>query len=247
MTGEWQTDFLLRAQSLLLTAALKENPHEAYVQRKEISICLGQIFIELVTRLGVPLVIEIGAHEARFSEQLKHSLPHSRIVAFEAHPLVYQAHAERLAQLGIEYMPLCVGDSNGDTILRVPTTKEGGEKLGKGSLLRKVKASFAEYPVRMMRLDDFLGGAAATPNAMWIDVEGALAQVFSGADHALRSCQALLVEMETNALWEGQITDAEAISRLAAYGLQPVLRDIQHTLQYNAMFLRLNDAWCPNK
>jgi FkbM family methyltransferase len=241
MTNESQTVFLLRAQSELLEASLNEIPNEANKQRKAITRRLTQTFFELVNRLNSPLVVEIGAHEGSFSKHMKNSRPESRVVAFEAHPLVYARYAPAMKQAGVEYLHVCIGDREGDMILKVP--KQGDlEKLGKGSLLRtnsSKAAEPAEYPVRAVTLDGFLGDAAGLPNVMWIDVEGALAHVLAGAERALRNCQALYVEMETSERWEGQILDTDVLPRLAVYGLKPVLRDIQKPLvQYNAVFVR---------
>ena len=92
-------------------------------------------------------------------------------------------------------------------------------------------------------LDGFLGDAADSNNAMWIDVEGALAYVLNGAKRTLRNCQALYLEAESEPRWEGQMIDAEVISHLANYGLKPVVRDIQREWgQYNVVLMRQPSA-----
>jgi FkbM family methyltransferase len=239
MIGESQTSFLLRAQSKLLEASLNEIPNDASKQRKAITRCLNQIFFDLVNRLNPPLVLEIGAHEGNFSKQIKNSLSGSRVVAFEAHPLVYDRYAPAMKQAGVEYLQFCVAEREGEMVLRAPK-KDGRESRGMGSLLRYSKAAqSAEYPVRAITLDGFLGDATGLANAIWIDVEGALARVFAGAERTLRNCQAVYVEMEAVARWEDQMIDADVVSHLANYGLEPALRDIQrHRWQYNAIFVR---------
>ena len=92
-------------------------------------------------------------------------------------------------------------------------------------------------------LDGFLGDAADSDNAMWIDVEGALANVLNGAKRTLRNCQALYLEAKSEPRWEGQMIDAEVISHLANYGLKPVVRDIQREWgQYNVVLMRQASA-----
>jgi len=240
MTGESLTSFLLRAQSELLEASLNEIPDDASKQRKAITRCLDQTFFDLVNRLNPPVVLEIGAHEGNFSRKIKNSLPGSRVVAFEAHPLVYARYAAAMKQAGVEYLQFCVAERAGDMVLRAPKKSDGREGRGMGSLLRYSKAAeSAEYPVRAITLDGFLGDAAGLANVMWIDVEGALARVFAGAECTLRNCQAVYLEMEAVARWEGQIIDADVVSHLAHYGLEPTLRDIQRQRwQYNAIFVR---------
>ena len=229
---------LLHAQSELLEASLSEIPDQARKQRKAITDCLAQTFFNLLNRLNSPLVLEIGAHEGRFSKKIKTCRPQTRVVAFEANPLVYARFAPAMTQAGVEYHQLCVAEREGDTILKVPK-KNGVESLNMGSLLRHRKlAEWSEYPVRAVSLDGFLGDAAGLPNAMWVDVEGALANIFAGAERTLHNCQAAYVEMERVARWEGQMIDIDVVSHLAHYGLKPVLRDIQRPGFYNAIFIR---------
>jgi hypothetical protein len=87
-------------------------------------------------------------------------------------------------------------------------------------------------------LDGFLGKAADLPNAMWIDVEGALGQVFAGADQTLHNCQAIHVKLDADARGHGELIDVEVVSLLDDYGLKPVLRDIQKKGFYNTIFVQ---------
>ena len=237
MTEVFQSD-ILRAQSELLEASLSEIPDEERKQRRGITRRLSQVFFELVNRLAPPLVLEIGAHEGTFSATMKNSRPKSRVIAFEANPLIYERYAPAMKQAGVEYLQLCVADRVGEMTLKVPA-HHGREKHGKGSILTHKKAAdFVDYRVGAVTLDGFLGDAADSPSAMWVDVEGALAHILAGAERTLRNCVAIHLEMETMALWEGQIIDTDVVSRLEVCGLTPVLRDIQHPRQYNAIFLR---------
>ena len=271
---ESRTIFLLRAQSELLEAALTDQAREqrqaigrrlkktfvdlvnrlnvplvleigaragsskTIKQRQAVGRRLKKTFVDLVNRLNVPLVLEIGAHAGSFSKTIKKSRPETRVVAFEAHPHVYARHAAAMERAGVEYLNLCIAEREGDTMLKVPK-KDGAEALNMGSLLRhKRLTEWSEYPVRAVALDGFLGDAAQLSNVLWIDVEGALAQVFAGAERTLRNCQAIYVEMEAVARWEGQWIDTDVVSHLANYGLKPVLRDIQKRRFYNAIFTR---------
>ena len=59
---------------------------------------LEAAFLDLAARLAPTLSVEIGAHEASFSERLKAKLPDLHALAFEANPFVYRRHAGRLGQ-----------------------------------------------------------------------------------------------------------------------------------------------------
>ena len=188
MTEELQFGFLLRAQSALLLASLSEDLSLARQQRKAITRRLGQIFIDLVLRLDLPLVLEVGANEASFSRTVKSALPPSRVVAFEGHPRVYAGHASVVAEAGVEYIQLCVADREGEMVLKAPTKENGREKGGMGSLLSFEGFSSVDYPVKTITLDKFLGDAQL-PNALWIDVEGATGEVLAGAERTLQTAK----------------------------------------------------------
>ena len=233
----------LREQGALLEASLATEPDKARMQRKAIGLRGRQAFIHLVSSLNVPLVLQIGAHQAKFSKGVKKARPEARVVAFEAHPLVYARHASALQYAEVEYLQLCVADREGEIVLKVPK-KIGDEESDKtGSICdRQAVFEYVEYPVKATTLDGFLGEAADLPNAMWIDVEGALAQVFAGGDRTLRNCRAMYVELDAGARWQGQLIDADVVSLLAGYGLKPALRDIQKKGFYNAVFVRMSNT-----
>src|SRR5262245_44024048 len=232
--------FWLRAQCDLLHAPLDHVPENARKQRQAITHRLANIFCDLVCRLGPPIVLEIGAHEGTFAKTIKQLQPGSRVIAFEAHPHVYAAHAAEAAEAGVEYVESCVADRDGESTIKVQLAKNGLEQLGKGSILGRRKGTRVEYSVQSVTLDGFLVNDADLPNAMWIDVEGALASVLAGAERTLRSCQAVLVELEAIENWQGQMVDLDAMSYLASRGLKPMLRDIQKEgWQYNAIFVRV--------
>ena len=73
---------------------------------------------------------------------------------------------------------------------------------------------------------------------MWIDVEGAIAQVLAGAEHVLADTDLLLCELESGSLWKDQMLAVDVIDSLRDKGLVPVARDFQAALQINVLFIR---------
>ena len=83
---------------------------------------------------------------------------------------------------------------------------------------------------------------------MWIDVEGASAQVLRGATGILGAVAVVMIEVESDRRWEGQEwVDHDVVRFFASVGLIPVARDRQSRLQYNIVFARLDDPAIASK
>jgi FkbM family methyltransferase len=228
---------IMKMQEKILFQSLPKEPDLHPPARKRISDDLSKAVQKLVAHLAPETVLEIGAHEASFSRRMKSALPRSRIVAFEANPVVFDTYKSRVLGTGVDYQFKCIADENRSYKFSVPGTDRAHPTMG--SVLRYTKSdAFATYDVDGVRLDDFLG-PVTTPNAMWIDVEGAIGSVLAGAASSLTHCVLLFAELEAIERWEGQMLDVEVIALLASHGLVPVLRDIQrHKWQHNILFIR---------
>jgi FkbM family methyltransferase len=184
------------------------------------------------------IVVEIGAHEASFSKEVKHLLPSAQVIAFEANPEVFNKFEQRVAAVGVDYRHACVATHDGYQTFHAPLSNKGNKWLKAGSMLGGIHGSKTEsYQVPACRLDTVLGSMADNPSVIWIDVEGAIAQVLGGANKTLKNCRALYVELETQRWWDGQMIASEAVELLINSGLYPVLQDFQKDGQANYLFL----------
>jgi FkbM family methyltransferase len=217
-------------------------------ERLKATHLLEAAFTGIVARLAPAVVLEIGAHGAEFSRDLKTKLPAARVVAFEANPQVFARYHDVCEEAGIEYLHLCVADAPGALRLRVPVSRRDGEpRLRAGSILPDLlKAGksfdFVEHEVEATSVDAFLGeGAGTTPVALWIDVEGAVGAVLEGASKSLDACVAVYAEIGKREHWAGQLLDRQVVDLLALHGLVPQLRDSPRDAplaQYNGLFVR---------
>lgn len=204
---------------------------------------LSETFVQVCKVLAPGVILEIGAHEAEYARRMKAQLPAARVVAFEANPDVHRKYARDCLAGGVEYINRCVADQPGTLQFHVPINTVQNRPLNRmGSMLADLqvqgrKGSFAEFEVAAVTADGFLGRDSGTPNVIWVDVEGAIGAVLDGADATLRNCMAFYAEIESNERWQGQRLDRDVARQLAGYGLYPVLRDLQRTWQYNALFL----------
>jgi hypothetical protein len=83
--------------------------------RSTISDALVAAFCDLVDVVQPDMVLEIGAHEAAFSCEMKCRMPQAEILAFEANPHVYAIFEEKLrATGGVTYVWQAISDQDAD-------------------------------------------------------------------------------------------------------------------------------------
>ena len=235
--GSVYFEFMMKLQESLHYHALPRDKNDHGLARQRTVDDLSAAVTQMVYHLKPQIVLEIGAHGAEFSQSIKLKMPKTRVVAFEANPGVHEKYREEVEATGVEYRFQCIADENRTYQFNVPATTK--EHSTMGSLLTNTVAEAAStYDVQGQRLDDFLGNVESR-NVMWVDVEGAVGSVLSGAEKSLENCLLLFAELEATPRWEGQILDSDVIQKLAQFGLYPVLRDIQrHKWQHNIVFMR---------
>ena len=199
------------------------------------------------TRAADPTItLEIGAFEAGFSRWVRRELPGARAVAFEANPMVWAHHRDEVSALGVEYLNLAIGPENGPVTLNVPRDFDGRARdpvnrmASLGSNLRSHEQVAVEVPG--VRLDDAVPLTADDRLVAWIDVEGALGAVLPGSAETLRRAAAVYVEVEAEAMWDGQWLDRDVLDWFEGIGMAPLLRDRQRREQYNVLLVPQRSA-----
>jgi FkbM family methyltransferase len=213
--------------------------------RERTGSLLEAAFLDLAIRLAPDLSVEIGAHEASFSERLKAGVANLRAVAFEANPYVYARHADRLQrpESGVDYRHAAICDHDGSVEFRIPV------KRGKGALRRenaisslrlRANAEF-EYETLMVpaaTLDTALGPRPAIRAVAWVDAEGAQKEILAGGRAFFSTVAAVYIEVERQQVWQDQAVDREIGRRLARFSLVPVMRDNLARPQFNEVYIR---------
>lgn len=188
------------------------------------------------------VVLEIGAHEAAFSQWARTALPDARVQAFEANPHVHAKYADEVTAAGVDYRNLAVGPVTGELELNLPL-----EIAGQPRTLDSRMASIAVHretgdsvtvTVPSVRLDDHVELGADDRAVAWIDVEGANDAVLRSGPGVLDRLDAMHIEVEGSPTWEGQWLDTDVAHHLAGHGLVPVARDLQKPYQYNVIYVR---------
>lgn len=200
---------------------------------------LVDLFFDLCALARVDVFVEAGAKEASAAQRAA-AAGTDHVVAFEANPYTHRRFADGLAQAGIDYRHTALSDRAGEVTFLV-RLREDGTPIpdGQGSLLVRPDHTpgYEEVTVPAVTLDD--AGIEDGRVAMWVDVEGAVAEVFGGAAQLLERTDVVIVEVEATRRWEGQRWLADdVVAHLAAFGLGAVGRDMQSRWQFNTLFVR---------
>jgi FkbM family methyltransferase len=200
-------------------------------------------------RLGVDLVIDVGANTGQYIREIRANGFAGQIVAFEPlHQAFHQLHQASSQDPHLKVHQCALGSEDGDVVIHVSANSYSS------SLLPMEEAHLSAAPdsgyvtdesVSLRRLDSF--GLAAPESIVWlkIDVQGYERKVLMGASQTLEDTQAVEIELSYVALYEGQALAfeiQETLSRggfrLATFG-RP-LHDPSGTnlLQIDAIFLR---------
>jgi FkbM family methyltransferase len=224
--------------------------HNTGRPRRAISRRVVSYFKEICQLVEPTVTLELGAHEAGFSEWSRLTFPEARCVALEANPYVHREHRKRLDDLGVEYHHLAAAATNGSVTIKIPTTVRGharGRRSKMASLvMHRDAAGYEDVEVEAVRVDDFLELSDDDRLVAWVDVEGASGVVLPGAEKVMTRAAGIYIEVERDDRWPGQWRDVDVARFFEDVGKVPALRDVQRTNQYNVVFLDAALATVPD-
>lgn len=202
---------------------------------------LERLFFRVVAELDPKFFIEIGAKTAITSRRARSRAPYATIVAFEANPRNYEKfrHHPRLAEMRVDYRNVALSDCDGSARFNI-VMANGQLVNGRGSLLDRHSGprTAEQVEVPCSRFDSLFDLAYEDDACLWIDVEGANAQVLQGGGQSLARAAAVFIEVEHREKWHGQWLNDEVTRHFAKAGLVPVARDFQSAHQNNVLFVR---------
>lgn len=218
---------------------------------------LTNYFLKLVQSIGPKVFFDIGANDGSIACRCKQLIPECEVWAFEANPQIHERFQAAVATHGVRYTNLAVAGTTGQMTIYVPRTLSTAivdgavvaarsvEPVitGKSSLLKRNEAAtYLEFTVNSVRLDDVLAirkmDGEGRDVALWIDVEGAAAEVLAGAAAALSRTSILFLESENHEFWSGQKQCSDLAKELIAAGFVPLDRDREYgDLQFNTIFI----------
>lgn len=224
-------------------------------RRHVVAKYLQDLFVKCQGLFNIGASLEIGAHEASYSQDIKKILPPDvPVVAFEASPATYAHFAKKteFSEMGIAYLNLALSDSKKtiEFYEYFSDNKPDGEIASQFSSMyernegclhdtpNKVKVEVPAVPG-----DEYLGGHLADKEniALWIDVEGAQAEVLEGLKKSFEAGKiaSVYIEVEIVPLWPGQkMLGGDVVDFMDKHGFIACLRDNEWLAQFNIVFLR---------
>jgi len=219
---------------------------------------LTSLLWDVMDRLRPTVFFDIGAFDGGIAVAAKQRFPRLLVYSFEANPEIFALHKATVSAAGATYLNRAISDSVGPVKIYAPRTLsryyDKGVVLpghinepkttGKTSLLlRNEDAVYEEFNVDGTTLDAFLAeegfDVAEQRIVLWIDAEGAADKVLQGAEKALASSVAVLVEAENFEFWKEQKDSAYITRELIAKGFIPVARDREYgDHQFNILFVK---------
>ncbi len=207
--------------------------------RKSTAKLLRSYFKKLVLEINPIRFIEIGAHEASISIELK-ELGISEVLAFEANPYVYEKYIQQVKNHGVDYKNLAISNQSGNITLSIPKFSESLARADGSILSRSAGAEYVEVSIEAKKLSDigFNNLTSKDLVALWIDTEGVSFEVIKSSESFSEQIALMLVEVEDISYWENQKKAIEIFELCASLKLIPIMRDLDGRGQYNVIFLK---------
>jgi FkbM family methyltransferase len=205
----------------------------------------------LIAKLGVDLVLDVGANAGHYGSQLRDLGYEGAILSFEPLPAAYAALVKQ-ADLDSRWsaLPIALGATPGVLDLNVSRNSVSSSFLpiGERHLAAAPESDFVgRHEVAISTLDtvaiDDVKGAAQC--LLKVDTQGYELEVLRGGTEVLQQVAVVEVEMSLTKLYEGQPLMSDIVAFLSnrgfrLYGLDAGFwdRDTGETLQVDGVFVR---------
>ena len=212
--------------------------------------CLKKTYIIMHSALGTEASLEIGARGAEYSLEMANAYGGAiAICALEASPRTHAYFSKEVnyKDFGISYIHALVSDREGGADFYEYMYDGMEPAAGMSSILvRDIKqhgaARRTRSTVKSIRGDTFIENKFKNKKniALWIDVEGAQAEVLNSLSKSFAQgiINAVYIEVEKEKLWiEQKMLDNDIISFMNRHNFSQFLRDNEYYTQYNIIFV----------
>jgi FkbM family methyltransferase len=140
------------------------------------------LFINIQSLINPDISIEIGAHDADFSKEMKSF--GVDIFAFEASPYVYNRFKNDMEE--INYINKAVSDKNENIKFEIQMDVDPSIAGNNSIKNRNEKKDYSYIEIESVSVDEYFKDINFSNGALWIDVEGASREVLFGAKERLK-------------------------------------------------------------
>jgi FkbM family methyltransferase len=174
-------------------------------------------------RLGIDLVIDVGANNGQYAEALRASGYEGHILSLEPLPDAYRILADsRRGDPAWQGFQAAAGPAPGTAIINISADTVCSSLLQPLERLTQVMPSaqtIASANVDVVRIDD-LDLPTHKRAALKLDVQGFEKQAMLGAVRTLRTASLLEIELAIDVGYEGAYTLVEALPDISALGFE---------------------------
>lgn len=208
----------------------------------------GRLFIELLSRLRIDVICEVGSKDGADALRFSEAVPAANIYALEANPENFhlmQADPE-LRQSNIKILMLAATDYDGEADFFLVGDPSTGavDWRGMSSLYQRSghQGPQSLTRVKAARLDTLLGSKVppGARLALWVDAEGSAFEVIDGVSGIAEAIHLVHLECETSpCIAAGQKLYPEVRILLQRLGFAELAIDQpRNARQFNAVFVR---------
>jgi FkbM family methyltransferase len=204
----------------------------------------------LFDRLGVGVVVDVGANEGQYGSMLRAQGFTGRLISLEPEPEAFSALQRRAAADGAwTALAVAAADADGEVVLNVTADSRSSSVLARNERFTDkpgwTPVQTRRVPSRRLEtlLPEVLGGDGGAAY-LKLDVQGYERRVLDGAGPALERFAGLELELSVMALYEGQPALGEMLALLGERGFDPVslepilLDDAGRLMELDGVFLR---------
>jgi FkbM family methyltransferase len=230
-------------------ALLAEGPHARHYMSSTAE-CLKKTYIRMQAALGTEASLEIGARGAEYSLEMANTYGRAiAICALEASPRTHAYFSKEVSykDFGVSYINALVSDRDAETVFYEYMYDSMEAAAGMSSILvRDIKQHGSvrrtRATVRAIRGDTFIESKFKNSKkiALWIDVEGAQAEVLDSLSNSFARgiISSVYIEVENKKLWlEQKMLDNDVIEFMNKHNFSQFLRDNEDYTQYNIIFV----------
>ena len=222
-------------------ATLSDAPDaQEEIWRKKTTRLLRNLFVSLNMNLDINSFIEIGAHEASISIDLKNSNI-DKVFAFEANPFVFDKYASELRDLDISYQNVAISEINGNVKIAIPRFSEDLARPDSSLLKRSAEADYEEIEVESKTLENVIIENNLDGISLWIDTEGLTLNVLKSAGRQVDKVNLIFAEVEDINYWRNQSSAVDVFKYCYENNFVAIARDMDGRGQYNVIFVRDNE------
>ncbi|MGY8684409.1 FkbM family methyltransferase [Bradyrhizobium sp. UFLA05-153] len=178
-----------------------------------------EVHHQIVSRLGnpSPVILDIGSYDGTDTRRFLQLCPEARFYCFEPDPRAVLRFKKNTQDLNnVKLFEVAISDRNGQIEFH-PSNGDGeAEGWDLSGSIRRPKNHLAEYDwvrfdqpisVETRRLDDWSSEANVNKiDLIWMDVQGAEADVIAGGGRTLSNTRFIYTEYSDRELYEGQLS-----------------------------------------